>query len=320
MKTKTFKQFLEEGKAGVQVAQSKKTQKKLRDAGYMEAPGHYHRKGEDWEDTRVRKPKKRVTEAEDGTEKWHHGVDYSINKLDSDRQQKQLQLMISAIRTGCAPWLKETDAPLFRGVSSDSASVKQLGKTPMLVGTVRQNRKPKDSSPELHHILDDAFEREFGVKARSTSLFCSFSYGTANSYGAGRPHIIFPRGEFHYLWSPSIADPYAEFQDDWMSSDDENVHDMIIRAAQEIGEIEEDEEEPFEAALDLRGDSRYAIIEKMLADNTRKLYLYDKGLQQAEDTTCEIMLMCKQYYAVSTVLLEKEFGLEPDEFLKMVHE
>ena len=33
----TFKQFLEEGKAGVAVAQSKKTQKKLRDEGHMEA-------------------------------------------------------------------------------------------------------------------------------------------------------------------------------------------------------------------------------------------------------------------------------------------
>lgn len=55
----TFKQFLEEGKAGVAVAQSKKTQKKLRDEGHMEAPGHYHKKGGDWEDTTVIKPKRR---------------------------------------------------------------------------------------------------------------------------------------------------------------------------------------------------------------------------------------------------------------------
>lgn len=48
-----------EGKAGVKVAQSKATQKKLRDEGSMEEPGHYHRKGEDWESTKVIKPKKK---------------------------------------------------------------------------------------------------------------------------------------------------------------------------------------------------------------------------------------------------------------------
>lgn len=52
-------QELIEGQPGVKVAQSKKTQKKLRKAGEMEAPGHYHKKGEDWEDTTVIKPKKK---------------------------------------------------------------------------------------------------------------------------------------------------------------------------------------------------------------------------------------------------------------------
>lgn len=48
-----------EGKAGVAVAQSKKTQKKLRKSGDMEKPGHYHQKGGDWEDTTVIQPKKK---------------------------------------------------------------------------------------------------------------------------------------------------------------------------------------------------------------------------------------------------------------------
>ena len=52
-------ELLDEGLPGIKVAQSKKTQKKLRDAGNMEAPGHYHKKGEDWEDQTVTKPKKK---------------------------------------------------------------------------------------------------------------------------------------------------------------------------------------------------------------------------------------------------------------------
>lgn len=48
---------VDEGKAGVKVVQSKTTQKKLRASGEMEEPGHYHRKGEDWESTKVNKPK-----------------------------------------------------------------------------------------------------------------------------------------------------------------------------------------------------------------------------------------------------------------------
>jgi len=43
-----------EGQAGVKVVQSKKAQKKLRDA-----PGHYHKNGGDWEDTTVTQPKKK---------------------------------------------------------------------------------------------------------------------------------------------------------------------------------------------------------------------------------------------------------------------
>ena len=46
-----------EGQPGVKVVQSKKTQKKLRDANMMEKPGHYHKKGGDWEDTTVIQPK-----------------------------------------------------------------------------------------------------------------------------------------------------------------------------------------------------------------------------------------------------------------------
>jgi hypothetical protein len=53
-------ELLEGGPAGVKVAQSKKTQKKLRASGQMEAPGHYHEKGGDWENTTVIKPKKRT--------------------------------------------------------------------------------------------------------------------------------------------------------------------------------------------------------------------------------------------------------------------
>lgn len=48
-----------ESRAGVKVVQSKATQKKLRDAGQMEAPGHYHKRGGDWEDTTVTQPKKK---------------------------------------------------------------------------------------------------------------------------------------------------------------------------------------------------------------------------------------------------------------------
>jgi hypothetical protein len=56
--TMTVNELLE-GLPGVKVAQSKKTQSKLRKSGNMEAPGHYHKKGSDWEDTTVTKPKKK---------------------------------------------------------------------------------------------------------------------------------------------------------------------------------------------------------------------------------------------------------------------
>jgi len=48
---------VDEGKAGVAVAQPKETISKLRKSGTMMPKGHFHKKGEDWESTEVTKPK-----------------------------------------------------------------------------------------------------------------------------------------------------------------------------------------------------------------------------------------------------------------------
>lgn len=95
----TFKQFLEESKAGVAVAQSKKTQKKLRDAGHMEAPGHYHKKGQDWEDTTVIQPKKKKKLVEVFDTKFEWGEfekargDYTVLFKDSAGDEINVQFL-----------------------------------------------------------------------------------------------------------------------------------------------------------------------------------------------------------------------------------
>jgi hypothetical protein len=64
---------------------------------------------------------------------------------------------------------------------------------------IRTDRKPKDTPLEMHQLLDKQFQKRFGIKARSNSLFCYFR--NINSYlrdrsGYGVPYYIFPIGNF----------------------------------------------------------------------------------------------------------------------------
>lgn len=79
-------ELLEAGLPGVKVAQSKKTQKKLRKNGEMEIAGHYHKKGGDWEDTTVTQPKKKWRHT--ATKKSRHDCVYHNRKHIMSRSNK----------------------------------------------------------------------------------------------------------------------------------------------------------------------------------------------------------------------------------------
>lgn len=71
---------------------------------------------------------------------------------------------------------------------------------------IRKRRKPRDTPPEIHDMLNKSFKDKFGVKARSESLFITNNPHEAASYG--QPHYVFPVGKYKLIYSKKVNDLY----------------------------------------------------------------------------------------------------------------
>ena len=67
-----------------------------------------------------------------------------------------------------------------------------------------KNREPVDTDHNVSSTADKWFEKKFGIKYRSNSLFVTGNLGTAEEYG--ETVAIFPIGEFSFCWSPKVSD------------------------------------------------------------------------------------------------------------------
>lgn len=185
---------------------------------------------------------------------------------------EELGIVISAIRRDCAYWLSISNRiAVFRGFQSKAKLSNTLNKL-----TVRDDRKPRDSSPRLHKIMDDFLNDEFGFPFRSKGLFVTPSENIASNYAmynkantvserTGNVCLIFPIGNFDYCFSRKLMDVSWHIVDDL--------------------DIEEDDPEYEEK-----------IYEFLKSDEVE--YVKNEQLDYAVDTRREIMLSCKEYYAV----------------------
>lgn len=93
---------------------------------------------------------------------------------------------------------------------------------------VRKDRKPKDTPGQLHEAFDQAFKNIYGWKARSQALFCTANRKIAKDYGKN-VYLIFPIGNYEYLYSRQITDLYAQgVEDGGMFVGQEPTFEMIL--------------------------------------------------------------------------------------------
>jgi hypothetical protein len=125
----------------------------------------------------------------------------------------------------CKPILSSDSKLLLRGIKHESSSV--------LRKTTRTDRKPLDTSPLMQRFIDDAFERRFNKRLRSTTVFSSLEDMQAMSYGV--PYILIPVGKTTYYGSRIIQDLnewvnyyMGTFLDKFPGSD--KVKDNLIKA------------------------------------------------------------------------------------------
>jgi hypothetical protein len=71
-------------------------------------------------------------------------------------------------------------------------------------------RKPVNTPKKIHDLINSVFEPKFGWKIRN-GVFCygfNSSNGNPNELGYGKQHILFPIGEFNFVYSPDHFDIY----------------------------------------------------------------------------------------------------------------
>jgi len=173
------------------------------------------------------------------------------------------------IKLDCQPFLKEK-VILYRGGGyfGDGMIYKKL----------RTDRIPTDLPRKLHDAFDNVTNKKYGFKARSESVFATPNIVTANRYD--KPNLIFPKGDFKYIWSPDIKDLFYS----WLHSFKKDVkflHDKEL-------------DEYFEDFIDM--------------------FYQPYGLKDIKKYDVEVMIHCPMgYYLVNTDYeqqIRKEFNIK----------
>ena len=194
-------------------------------------------------------------------------------ELTEDFAEKQTLINIAGtIRQNCQPYLTQNPSaiirhPLYRGVKQRGNH--SAGPSHIISKEVRlTNRKPSDMPVDLHKFINGYFKKEYGAPFRN-AMFANGGYSAAKDYGP--VYIIFPIGNFKYLWSQLYEDLYtiaSEYEFD------------------EYGYFEKEE------GVDMNKEVKQTIIDEVLST-----YQVD-NLIDGIDSEHEIMIRCKGYYGI----------------------
>ena len=76
--------------------------------------------------------------------------------------------------------------------------------------TPRTDRRPADTSPKLHEMLDSRLLRDFGIKYRSAATFVTGDHTTAKDFGS--LCIILPLSNYELVYGENCLDAYGVFR------------------------------------------------------------------------------------------------------------
>jgi len=211
------------------------------------------------------------------------------------------QEMIDRIKNECASFLKEINfkvypaienayylnsgsipRALWRGLSSNAPFIKLPG---------NKLRQPSDTSPQMHSLLVKHFSNQFGYPYRAMGVFCSSAVEQAIQYGDNL-FLVFPIGEYEYIYAPDIDDAYSQF--DNHSVDMPRMWDEILSY---MGKEENDYTNKY-------GDVMYDKWFELVYDYLEKTTPYTNNnlrnlLENNSDKGKEVVLKCDNYYALN---------------------
>jgi hypothetical protein len=127
-----------------------------------------------------------------------------LQQYINEEKTKDLQYLINMVKSDCKPFLREMKKAgqfLYRGYDNVEYSTTEVV---YYKKKVRSDRKPRDMYQNVHNKMDKLFDEKFGWKARSNGIFCTGDRTTALGYGTA--FMVFPIGNFKFIWSPEVED------------------------------------------------------------------------------------------------------------------
>ena len=194
------------------------------------------------------------------------------------------------IHAECKPFLNASKGySLYRGMYKKPA----LGKL-----KVRKDRKPLDTPLDVHKEFDKIFTKIFGWPARSSGLLTTGDKTVAGSYG--NAYQVFPIGKFRFLWSSNVHDLYGRYVE-FMT------HKGLSYAGGGDWEYFKDSKQRIVTPGSMYLSKKELAVHqkdvfKQLNDLIKKEYS-DKKLDRAILSRNEIMIDCKEYYAIQEVYI-----------------
>ena len=193
-----------------------------------------------------------------------------FGKIPDDK--KIINEVFELIRRDCKPYLQQNkspinNTPMFRGMGGHS---KMPSDEIVLKKQIRlQGRKTKDMNVTVHMVMNEWMMKEFGEPFRNAL----FTYGKRRSTSLyGSPYVIFPIGDFTFLYHDKFSDIYSTYESYKWNND------------------------PLQP-----GESRGAFARKFvkhIASVNNGNWKQD-SIIQAINSSNEIMIRCKEYYAIS---------------------
>ena len=204
--------------------------------------------------------------------------------INEENKGDDFSKIMNDLFDNCYPFIKELVGNHFSEFDKFLYSGRS-NKPKFYRAKIRTNRRPLDTHPIIHDMIDKVLYEKFGFHARSNALFCT---GNAQkAYGYGIVYCIFPVGKYKYIWSPKIEDLYKYFS----------------RKSEEILMKIEDEKEYYKMKEKLKNKI------KKIANSYK-----DTDLRAGIKSGNEIMLWAKEYIALDSLFYDDKLNYYFSEF------
>lgn len=172
------------------------------------------------------------------------------------------------VRERLIPMIEKNCQPFLESIGQDVDTYKLFRGMRTVVGTAIQRkqvrldkRDPAQTEEPTHRKINNFFTKEFGAPFRN-AVFATGNSIEASVYG-NAVHVIYPIGDFTFLWSPVVKDQTYDLK--WHY---------------------------------LGGFSNVPPTQKLVDQTLRDVEYTMNDMKKAILSKSEIMIRCKEYYAV----------------------